>query len=148
IDLAGGSPQTLAGLALPTGGTWNADDVILFTQTINGPLFRIPASGGTAVAVTRNGNKTQSYPQFLPGSRQFLFYVAGTPETTGIYLGSLDGPQTKRLTASDAAGFYAHAGWLLLNRAGTLMAQHLDLGRQELTGDPVTVADRIILGIA
>jgi serine/threonine protein kinase len=51
IDLAGGSPQALAD-ALPAGGTWSADGVILFTQTVNGPLFRIPASGGTAVAVT------------------------------------------------------------------------------------------------
>src|SRR5207244_3076294 len=82
-------------------------------------------------------------PHFLPGGRQFLFYAVGTPETQGIYLGSLDAPETKRLTAADAAGVYAPAGWLLFIRWGTLLAQRLDLRLRELTGDPVTVSDPV-----
>jgi dipeptidyl aminopeptidase/acylaminoacyl peptidase len=35
------------------------------------------------------------------------------------------------------------SGWLLWVRTGTLMAQRLDLGRRELTGDPVTLADPV-----
>jgi serine/threonine protein kinase len=137
VDIGGGPPQTLAD-ASARGGTWNADGVILFAQTINGPLFRIPASGGEAVAVTRQGQ--HRFPQFLPDGRQFLFYALGTPDTSGIYLGSLDSGQTKRLTVADTAGVYAPSGWLVWVRGSTLVAQHLDLERRALAGDPVTVA--------
>ena len=37
----------------------------------------------------------------LPGGRQFLFYAQGTPETVGIYLGSVDSGETRRLTPAD-----------------------------------------------
>jgi Tol biopolymer transport system component len=144
IDLAGGLAQPLAN-AVGRGGTWSADGVILFAPIGPGPLFRITASGGAAVAVTKLLDKQVShrFPQFLPGGRQFLFYAQGTPETAGIWLGSLDTPQTKRLTAADTAGVYAPEGWLLFIRGGTLVAQRLDLDRQQLTGDPVTVADSV-----
>ena len=145
VDLAGGSPQTLTN-ATNRGGTWSPDGVILFTPTTASPLFRIPASGGEAVAVTKlEKQASHRFPQFLPGGRQFLFYALGTPETQGIYLGSLDAPETKRLTAADAAGVYDPAGWLLFIRGGTLLAQRLDLTRRELTGDPVTVADPVAI---
>ena len=72
-----------------------------------------------------------------------MFYATGTPETAGIYLGSLDSSQTKRLAAADTAGVYSPDGWLLFIRAGALLAQRLDLGRGELTGDLVTIADPV-----
>jgi eukaryotic-like serine/threonine-protein kinase len=145
VDLAGGSPQTITN-APNRGGAWSPDGVILFTPTTASPLFRIPASGGDAVSVTTlEKQTTHRFPQFLPGGRQFLFYAVGAPETSGIYLGSLDGQDTKRLTAADAAGVYDLAGWLLFIRGGTLLAQNLDLTRRELTGDPVTVADPVAI---
>lgn len=143
IDLAGGSPQTVTN-AVNRGGTWSQDGVILFTPNTNSPLFRISASGGTAVAVTKlEKQQSHRFPQFLAGGRQFLFYAQGPPDTAGIYLGALDAPETKWLTAADAAGVYDPAGWLLFIRGGTLLAQRLDLTRQALTGDPVTVADPV-----
>ena len=39
-------------------------------------------------------------PQFIPDGRHFLFYAMGnSPDGQGIYLGSLDGTEPKRLTA-------------------------------------------------
>jgi serine/threonine protein kinase len=144
IDLAGGSAQVLAP-AIARGGTWGEDGTLLFARTAGSPLSRIPANGGEAVGVTTLEQQQQShrYPQFLPGGRDFLFYALGTRETQGIYLGSLDGPETTRLTAADAAGVYAPQGWLLFVRAGTLLAQRLDLAQRVLVGDPVTVADPV-----
>ena len=52
LDLVGGAPQTLRNTPNPRDGTWNAEGVILFTATTGGPLFRVSASGGEAVAVT------------------------------------------------------------------------------------------------
>jgi Tol biopolymer transport system component len=164
MDIGGGSPQTLAD-AYNSGGTWGPDGTILFArQAYASPLSRIPASGGEPVAVTKlDKQNSHRFPQFLPGGRQFLFYAQGTSETTGIYVGSLDSSETKRLVATDTAGVYfseravrqdggrtstlspasSLAGWLLFIRAGTLLAQRLDLERGELAGDPVTVADPV-----
>ena len=143
MDIGGGSPQTLAD-ASNRGGTWGLDGTILFARTGASPILRIPASGGEPVAVTKlDKQNNHRFPQLLPGGRQFLFYAQGTPETAGIYLGSLESSETKRLAAADTAGAYGPDGWLLFIRAGTLLAQRLGLGRGELTGDPVTVADPV-----
>ena len=150
IDLNGGTPQTLAPASSGRGGTWNADGVILFTPTSGGPLLRVPASGGAPVAVTTLGEQNSHRgASFLPDGRHFLFYATGTPDTAGIYLGTLDAPDTHRLTAADAAGVYWASpsvpadGWLLWVRAGTLVARRLDLARAALTGDLVTLADAV-----
>jgi len=144
VDIGGGLPQTLTIGAFPGGGTWSPDGVILYGA--GGSLFRIPASGGETVAVTKPDSPRQrfhTHPQFLPGGRQFFFYAGGQADAQGIYLGSLDAPETKRLTAADTAGLYAPPGWLLYIRQGTLVARRFDPLRGELTGDPVTVADPV-----
>jgi len=144
VGLAGGWPQTLSDAAA-RGGTWNSDDIILFGRNLGtGPLFRIRASGGEPVAVTKLDKQTShGFPHFLPDARHFLFYSTGSPETGGIYLGSLDEPDTKRLTDSDSAGVFHPAGWLLFERAGTLFAARLDLTKRALIGDPIKVADAV-----
>ena len=140
LDIGGGKPQTLA-TAVARGGTWNADGVILFSASTSSPLFRVPASGGEAVAVTKlDRQSSHRFPSFLPDGRQFLFLAIGNPE---IYLGSLDSAETWRLTPADTAGVYLQSGWLVWVRAGTLVAQRLDLERKALTGDPVTLADPV-----
>jgi serine/threonine protein kinase len=145
IDIGGGLPQTLDSNTFGRGGTWSVDGTILYAPNSGTALFRIPASGGQRVAVTKldKGIGGHRFPQFLPGGRQFLFYALGTPETAGIYLGSLDSSETKRLTAADSTGEYLTSGWLLFIRSGTLVARKLDLARKELTGDPVTLADPV-----
>jgi hypothetical protein len=101
------------------------------------------------VAVTKLDRQTSHwFSSFLSDGRQFLFYAQGTPEAAGIYLGSLDSAETRRLTAADTAGVYLSSGWLLWVRAGTLVAQRLDLERKALTGDPVTLADPVAFDTA
>jgi Tol biopolymer transport system component len=143
LEIGGGAPQTLADAAYGLGGTWSPDGTILFSPAGSSPLFRVSASGGEPEAVTELDG-AHSFPQFLPGGQQFLFYVGRrSPEANGTYLGSLDSSQTTRLAAADGAGIYAPNGWLLFVRGGTLLAQRLDLSRRELAGDPVTVANSV-----
>ena len=144
LDISGGAPQALTAVAAGRGGTWNADGVILFAPSTAGSLFRMSASGGQAAAVSKlDQQQSQRHPFFLPDGHHFLFYVQGTAEASGIYLGSLDSADTQRLTAADTRGVYLPSGWLLWVRAQALVAQRLDLDRKALTGDPVTLADPI-----
>ena len=148
VDIGGGLPRTLTDSEGGGGGTWSQEGVIVFAPTTTGPLFRIPAQGGKTVAITKDDPPRQTnhrFPQFLPGGRQFLFYVRGTADAEGIYLGSLDSPEAKFLTDADASGLYVPSGWLLYIRQGTLAARRLDAARGELTGDPVTVANPVTL---
>jgi Tol biopolymer transport system component len=142
IDISGGFPQVLANAATTFSGTWNSDGVIIFTAIV-GPLSRVNAAGGDPVALThlRPGEVQHRFPRFLPDGRHFLYYGVGTAAVTGIYLASLDGGETKRLTPADSAGEYLPPDMIVYGRGNTFMAQHLDLKRGELTGDPVRVAD-------
>jgi serine/threonine protein kinase/Tol biopolymer transport system component len=146
IDISGGPPQALTSVPFLRGGAWSADGTILLAQTDLSELSRIPVTGGKPIAVTRLDpphHTGHRFPRFLPDGRRFLFYAAGDPDSAGIYLGSLDGGEPTRLTAAESAGAYLPPGWLLFVRQGTLVARRLDVDRGELTGDPVTVADRV-----
>jgi hypothetical protein len=105
LDLGGGAPRTLVAVTTAYGGTWNADGVIVFAPTADGPLRRVPASGGPAMDVTTldSAQLSHRWPVFLPDGRHFLFYARGSPAAAGIYLGALDAPGASRLTPSDTA---------------------------------------------
>ena len=143
FDIGGGVPKTLAPATNGAGGTWNADDVIVFAAAVTGPLLRVPASGGAAVPVTTLAPQEFGHfnPQFLPDGRRFLFTVGGSADITGIYVGGLDGDAPTRLVPDFTSGVYAPQGWLLWMRGDSLMAQRLDVERLALSGEPVTVAD-------
>jgi len=145
LDPGGGAPQTLTTIVAPRGGTWGADNTLLFAQSLGSPLMRMSATGGAPTALTtlEPGQAGHGYPSFLHDGRQFLFYVGGTPDTAGIYLGHLDGTAPVRLTAADFAGVFHPDGWLLWTRAGTLTAQRLDLAQAALTGEPLNLADGV-----
>jgi len=145
LDLEGGAPQTLAPALNGSGGAWNADGVIVFAPSRSSPLMRISATGGRAAPMTTLGPQQQSHmwPQMLPDGGGVLLYVAGPPETAGIYLSSLVGDAPTRLIATDSAGVYLPSGWLLWVRGGTLVAQRLDVVQAALVGETVTLADGV-----
>jgi serine/threonine protein kinase len=146
IDIAGGLPQVLAS-ALVGNGAWNRDGIIVFAPSKFSPLYRVPAAGGEPVAITRLDPPRQfmhGFPRFLPDGRHILFNAAGSAEASGIYLGSLDGGEPKRLTAANPAGGYLGPDWVLFMRQRALIARRLDVARGEWTGDPVIVADPVI----
>ncbi|HEY6064806.1 MAG TPA: protein kinase, partial [Thermoanaerobaculia bacterium] len=150
ISISGGSPQTLCDAPINRGGTWSRQGVILFTTVPDGPLFRVPASGGVPAQVTRfdpaRGETSHRWPFFLPDGRRFLYLVAsfGSGEERdrmGIYLGSLDSKEETFLVATKSSMAFAPPGYLLFRREKSLVAQPFD-GRR-LTGDPVSVAEQV-----
>ena len=83
------------------------------------------------------------FPDFLPDGRHFLFFVAGTAKVQGIYLGSLDTRETRRLLESDSAAVFAEPDYLLFRREENLLAQRLDLKTFATTGDSFSVAEQV-----
>ena len=71
------------------------------------------------------------------------FTTCQSSEARGVYVGQLDGSQTRRLLDADAPAAYASSGHLLFVRQGTLFAQTFDPVRLELTDDPFPVAERV-----
>jgi len=155
LDLGGSAPRTVVSYSVGArGATWNADDVILFAPSSASPIMRVSATGGgAAVAITTLLPQQQGhrYPNFLPDGRRFLFYAQGGLDTSGIYLGALDGSAPIRLTPSSGGGIYrpptfgstGDDGWLLWVRGDALVAQRLDLEKAALLGEAVTVADDV-----
>ena len=149
LDVAGGEPQvvaTAAGTSQGLSGSWSADGTILFLQLNPSSLWRVAATGGEPMVATELDPPRHighRLPQFLPDGRHFLFHALGTPEAAGIYLGSLDGGAPARLTAADSGGVFLPPDRVVFVRQGTLVARRLDLAGRVLTGDPVTLADRV-----
>ena len=150
LNVGGGAPQTLAPAFNGLGGTWNADGVIVFAPSLTSRLMRVSAAGGETTPVTLLEPRQMGHvhPYFLPDGNRFLFHTRGVPDSTGIYLGALDGRAAVQLTPADGQGLYLAAGWLLWVRAGALVAQRLNLEQAALTGEPVTLADGVATELA
>ena len=149
IEVAGGTPQTLCdAVGLPGGGTWSSTGTILFGPTWTSPLYRVPASGALpTVATTLDASQQESghiWPTFLPDGRHFLYLVrSAKAERAGIFVGSLDSQDSKRLLNADSPVAFGSNRYLLFMSGTDLMAQPFDAGRLELTGAPTRVAERV-----
>jgi Tol biopolymer transport system component len=158
INLTGGTPQTLADAPGRHGGTWSREGVILFTT--DGPLHRVPESGGASSPVTRvdeeRGELAHTWPVFLPDGRHFLYqrYLGPTESKQvlfGLYLGSLDSRDEKELLRVRANVAYApasdgsSAGYLLYLQARVLVGRPFDTRRLEFTGEAFPVAEQVRL---
>jgi eukaryotic-like serine/threonine-protein kinase len=147
VDANGGPPQTLCDAANGRGGTWNQDDIILFTPETNQPLFKVSAAGGTPVHVTElnsnEGETSHRWPVFLPDGKHFIFWVQGSGLEGGIYAGTLDSRQYKLLVRTASSGAYAEPGYLLFVRDGALMVQKLSTRKLQLEGEAAPLADHV-----
>jgi Tol biopolymer transport system component len=148
VSSAGGPPVVLADAPVAGanrgGGTWNADDIIVFQPKNDGPLYRVSGAGGVPVEATRldasRKEVAHRYPSFLPDDKHFM-YVA---QPGGfIVVGALDSPETKVLLQADSKPVFAMPGYLLFVRQNVLMAQRFDARRLQLEGDAVPVGQQV-----
>jgi Tol biopolymer transport system component len=157
VEVASGTVQDICDKpALPIGGSWNRDGVIIF-GTLTAGLWRVPAEGGKAVPLTvldaSRHDIDHELPSFLPDGRHFIYFISSrVPEESGIYVGSLDDSpdhqSKKRILATRFGGGYVPSdalanGHLLFLRDGTLMSQRFDATEFELLGEPAPVAERV-----
>ncbi len=144
IDASGGPAQTLCDAPIGRGGSWSRDGVILFAPVPDGPLYRVPASGGTATRATQKdpvrGETSHRWPFFLPDGKHFLYLVASfgshaQQEKIGVYVASLDSKEETLLVRTSSSVAYAAPGYLLFFRERNLLAQPFDQKSLRTTGD-------------
>ena len=150
IDANGGTVQTLCDAPFNRGGTWNQEDVILFSPVVDGPLYRVSASGGPATPLTSfdpaRGETTHRWPFFLPDGKHFLYLVGsfgGEREKMGIYVRSLETKEEKFLVRANSNMAYADPGYLFFYHERNLLAQPFDAKNLQIKGEPVLVAKDI-----
>lgn len=155
VKISGGPPEGICPSETVTGGgTWSRDGVILFAPSLADGFYRVPAEGGKPVLLQRldesKGERANLWPQFLPDGKHFVFYQqTDLPESSGVYLGSLDQPEYRRLFTSQTNAVFSAAadpskpGYLLYINDRNLMAQPFDPVRGEVVQQPVILANQI-----
>src|SRR5262249_3023534 len=149
---------------LPSGGGfWTPDNRIVFGSFRLG-VRQVAASGGNSVTIIPGGLKWA--PSLLPDKRHFLYLSVTGSADSGVYVGSLGTNSNqqqlrKLLPETSPAAFVpdpdgrgrSEKGYLLFLRgarvvnfnlsAGTLTAQSFDATKQELTGEPLPIAEQV-----
>ena len=149
VDVAGGAPRILCDIPLGLGGTWNRDGTILVASGTGGALLRISAAGGAPAPVSKPPQASGQgfrWPAFLPDGKHFLYFVDWSSPTDtlsdGIYLGSLDAVEAKRISSELRGNAAFSSGHLLYVRDRSLLAQPFDLGRLETTGPAAPIVEQ------
>lgn len=144
IDLATGVVRTIANTPHARGATWNGSGTILYASS-SGPLLQISDNGGVPLPVSDlgDGHLNHRFPQFLPDGRQFLFVAVGTPESSGIYLGSLGQRGYRRVLSDATNGSFLPPNYVLFARGGILWAQAIT-DAFATQGEPRLVANRLL----
>jgi eukaryotic-like serine/threonine-protein kinase len=157
IDPAGGPPQVICAASVDTAPSWGPDDTILFAQTPDaaqqrsGGVYRVSARGGAVTQVTvvdrSKGESEHYWPSFLPDGVHF-FYVAtvaeeGRDRRHVVFVGSTADATVTRVAEVESRMTYSPTGHVLYGQDGALLARPFDLRTYQLTGDPVSIAERL-----
>jgi serine/threonine protein kinase len=157
IEVSGGPPQKIADSPTAVGlGAWNKDGVIVFGTRGIGPLYRVPASGGTPVPLTAinesQSERGHSFPVFLPDQKRLLYVkLSGRDDIEGVYVRSIDdkpdqdsGARLLRVAFGPLAVVdHGRGRRLLFIRDSTLMSQPFDADQVQLSGDAQPVAEHV-----
>jgi serine/threonine protein kinase len=148
IAASGGPAQVLSDAVFGLGGSWSREDVIVFCHGSGlAKIQRVSAAGGVATDVGEIKSQPR-FPVFLPDSRHFLYMINGTSaDKNGIYLGSFDGREDRRVLEDVSSVAFA-AGHLLYIRENTLIAQRFDVAKRQAVGEVLPLAERVSYGLS
>jgi eukaryotic-like serine/threonine-protein kinase len=149
VSLAGGSPIELCETNWG-GGSWSADDRIVFTSSYADGLFVVPASGGSPQQITTTDPDHHElghwWPQWLPGNEWVIYTGYSTPiENARVMAFCPQSGEYRVLVEGGTFGRWAPTGHLLFVREGKLMAAPFDARKIVVTGSAEPVLDDIYL---
>jgi serine/threonine-protein kinase len=149
VSVSGGAAITLCDASRELGAAWVEDDSIIANLGITGGLFRVPASGGTPVSLTKPGDRgeiTHRWPQILPGGQSVLFTAhraAAGFDTAELAILSLKTGQWKTVHRGGYQGRYAPTGHLIYINQGNLFAVRFDPAAGKTSGSPTPLLDDV-----
>jgi len=145
VELAGGAPVPLVDWTT-TAGAWSPTGQIVLAGR-DGRLYRVPDRGGEAVTLFPLDQERRELnhraERFLPDGRRFIFEAFSQDASKhALYLGSLDGTSRTHLLDGLSSVDYAD-GYLLYQRAGTLVAQLFDTTAGRLVGSATPMIENL-----
>ncbi len=150
ILATGGPALTLCDAKSGRTGSWNQNDVTIFTPEPSGPLFQVAGAGGEAKRLTTldstTNDVTHRWPWFLPDGDHYLYYVrtgsGSGGEKDAIRIGSLSTGKQEHLIYTKSNAVFAR-GHIVYARENTLMAHPFDPAKLELIGDGQPIAENV-----
>jgi serine/threonine-protein kinase len=155
IPVDGGAPIILCDAPVMRGASWGDDDNIVFGMRASG-LWRVPAGGGTAQALTKVNvdQPNHRWPQVLTGSRTVLLSSsqANGFENANIEALNTDTGQRTLLVRGGHSGRYVAtadgSGRLLYVHDGALYSVAFDRKTLRVTGNAVPLLDGVSSSLA
>jgi serine/threonine-protein kinase len=162
VSVTGGPPVSVCRTgAPPRGGTWGADDTIVFaTNDPNTGLLSVPAGGGDPKVLTRadsaHGEADHWFPSLLPSGHAVLYTIRPADrlvESSQIAVLDLTTGASKTLIRGGTQAEYVDVspgsgqpGLLIyIAAAGSLRAVRFDPLKLEILNDPVAVLDQVAI---
>ena len=152
VPTDGGPVITLAEAPDNRGGTWTADDVIVYSPEPTTALQRIPASGGAPQPAStldeQKHERTHRWPSLLPDGKTVLVTVGSIEHPDDYDDATIDairldtGARTTVVKGGRTA-VHVSTGHVLFLRGKILYAIPFDAARLQTTGAPVPVVDGV-----
>ncbi len=128
------------------GGTWTADDRIVFAPLGKNGLVQVAANGGTASPLTSldvaEGELEHGWPHALADGA-LVFTVSQRGRDPHIEVLSPDGKRLRLRVPVTGQAQYVDTGYLIYGYLGNLMAVRFDSEQHSLSGVPVAIAKGI-----
>jgi serine/threonine protein kinase len=149
IAASGGPTTILADAPNSRGGSWSANDVIVFAPDYLGGLAKVSAQGGPvapATVIDKTKHSTHRWPWFMPDGKHFIFlatsHTGGDPKLNGIYFGSVDSTDIREIVPAESAAQYA-SGYLLYRANTALVAQPFNPRSGTLSGSGTPLVNNL-----
>ena len=151
IAVSGGAPEVITKAESGRGGTWGKKNIIVYTPSSAGPLWKVNPDGTDAAPLTdklmATGESSHRWPVFLPDGEHFLFWSGDFHEVrddshTGIYVSSLSAGKKDLVMPSRSSFGYGQGHLFYLDDKRSLMAVGMD-NEGRLKGGPQVIAPQV-----
>jgi serine/threonine-protein kinase len=144
------APVVICAVESFLGGTWTADDMIVFASTRKG-LQQVEAHGGVPRPVTAldpaRSEIDHHAPAMLPGGRAMLVTVHDAERRFRLDVLTLATGARKTLLEDGFDARYMSTGHIVYAAGSALFAVPFDLARLALTGPPVQLIDGVWMNL-
>ena len=140
-----GDDRLLCPAPFAEGGSWGADDIIVFAPELRGAIHSVNAGGGDCAALTTLTDNQLDHrrPSFLPDGRHFIY---GSGSGNAVFVGDVR-TKEQRLVRRNIRYAMTANGYLLYVKDAALFAQPFDADAFTVSGEPKRILDGVSVDI-